>query len=449
MIETPKNIVILGAAESGVGAALLAHKLGFNTLVSDNSTIKQKFVEELEENGINYEQNGHTEELILKADEIIVSPGIPLSIPLIRKINENKISLISEIEFAARYTTAHITAITGSNGKTTTSSIVYEIMKQEGLNVALAGNIGDSFARKVAQDNYDYFVLEISSFQLDSIVDFKPNVAILLNITPDHLDRYNYDFNLYAASKMRIAMNMTAEDTLIYNADDKVIIDLINENKIKSRLIPFTQQKELQEDGAFRKDNTIFFQINTHTFTMDIEKLALQGRHNAYNTMAGGIAAKLQQIRKESIKNCLSNYQGIQHRLEKVTTVRGISFINDSKATNVNSAWYALESMTKPTIWIMGGQDKGNDYSDLLPLAKEKVKAIVCLGVDNKKIVDTFSSIVPEIIETDNIDDAVLSAFYMAENDDVVLLSPACASFDLFDSYEDRGERFKRAVQDL
>ena len=446
---TPKNIVILGAAESGVGAAILAKKQGYSVWVSDKGVIKNKYKEELIQHGISYEESGHTEVRILAAHEVVISPGIPLNIPLVEKIKAHHIPVISEIEFAYQFTQSHITAITGSNGKTTTATLVYELMKAGGLKVALAGNIGDSFARKVAFENPDYYVLEISSFQLDSMYEFKADIAILLNITPDHLDRYDYNFEAYAASKMRIIQNQTSTDAFVYNADDPAISKAMLQYKITSRLCPFSQENENIEQGAFRKDNNIYFQINTDHFIMNIEKLALQGRHNAYNTMAGGIAAKLQEIRKESIKNCLSDFQGIPHRLENVTSVRGVSFINDSKATNVNSAWYALESMTKPVIWIMGGQDKGNDYSSLIELAKDKVKAIVCLGMDNQKIIEAFQDVIPNIIETYTANDAVLSSFYLAEPGDVVLLSPACASFDLFDSFEDRGDRFKRAVQDL
>jgi UDP-N-acetylmuramoylalanine--D-glutamate ligase len=449
MSENQKHIIVLGAAESGVGAAILAQKKGCDVFVSDNGIIKDIYKNELKKYAISFEEKQHSVDRILAADEIIISPGIPLTIPLVVKAKELGISVISEIEFAYRYTDAHITAITGSNGKTTTATMTYELMKSGGLDVALAGNIGDSFARKVALENHDYYVLEISSFQLDSMYQFKANTAILLNITPDHLDRYNYDFNLYALSKFRIIQNMTSVDSFIYNADDKVITELLEKQKTEAKLFPFSHKQELDTDGAFIKDNKIHFQINTDRFTMDIEKLALQGRHNAYNTMAGGIAAKLQGIRKESLKNCLSDFQGMGHRLEKVNTVRGVSFINDSKATNVNSAWYALESMTKPVIWIVGGQDKGNDYTDLIPLAAEKVKAIVCLGIDNTKIIEAFSPVVSNIVETDTAHDAVLSSFYLAEPGDVVLLSPACASFDLFESYEDRGNRFIRAVQDL
>jgi len=447
--KSHKNIAIIGAGESGVGAALLAKKMGYDVWVSDIGEIKSEFVMEMIMNQIAFEADQHSESRIFAADEVIVSPGIPLNVPILEKIREKNIPIISEIEFASRYTDAHITAITGSNGKTTTATITYELMKAGGLNVALAGNIGVSFARKVLESNYEYFVLEISSFQLDTMFDFKANIAILLNITPDHLDRYENNFELYAASKMKICMNQTASDYFIYNADDSVIERFMAETEIDSKLMPFSYKNEISTDGAYIKDNKIYFQTNTDQFIMDIEKLALQGRANAYNTMAGGVAARLMEIRKESIKSCLSDFQGIPHRLEKVATVRGVRFINDSKATNVNSTWYALESMHRPVILIMGGQDKGNDYSSLIPMVQEKVKAIVCLGIDNQKIIETFSPYVENILETLTADDATLSSFYMAEPNDVVLLSPACASFDLFESYEDRGDRFKRAVQDL
>ena len=449
MTQANKHIAILGAAESGVGAAILAKKMGYQVWVSDNGAIKTNYKNELEQYQIPYEEGKHSESYFLKCEEVIVSPGIPLNIQIIKKLKSRGIAVISEIEFASRYTIAHITAITGSNGKTTTASLIYHIMKTAGLNVALAGNIGDSFARKVAFENYDYYVLEISSFQLDSMFNFKADIAILLNITPDHLDRYNYDFRLYAASKMRIAQNLSSKDSLIYNTDDQVILEEMKKLNITAQLYPFSQERELTCDGAYRKNNNLYFQINNDQFTMSIEKLALQGRHNAYNTMAGGIAAKLQEIRKESLKNCFSDFEGIPHRLENVATIRGVLFINDSKATNVNSLWYALESMTKPTVLILGGQDKGNDYSSIIELVREKVKAIVCLGVDNQKIINAFESVVPNIIETATAQDAVLSSFYLSLPGDVVLLSPACASFDLFESYEDRGDKFKRAVQDL
>jgi UDP-N-acetylmuramoylalanine--D-glutamate ligase len=442
-------IAILGAAESGLGAAILAQKMGYEVWVSDIGSIKTVYREDLIKYKIPFEENQHSEAKILQAQEVIISPGISFKTAIVQKIKAQNIPLISEIEFASRYTNAHITAVTGSNGKTTTATLIYQIMKNEGLKVALAGNIGDSFARKVATEDYDYYVLEISSFQLDSMYNFRANTAIILNITPDHLDRYNYDFNQYAAAKMKIGMNQKRDDAFIYYADDHEIIKRINPLNLQATLYPFSQEQVIDGQGAYRKDNQLYFNIKQDQFNMDIEKLALQGRHNANNTMASGIATKLQEIRKETIKNSFSDFQGIPHRLEKVTTVRGITFINDSKATNVNSTWYALESMTKPVVLIMGGQDKGNDYSSLISLAKEKVKAIVCLGLNNETIIQSFSAAVSNIIETSAMNDAVLSSFYLAEPGDVVLLSPACASFDLFENFEDRGDRFKRAVQDL
>ncbi len=443
------KIVVLGAAESGIGAALLAQKLGFDVFVSDKKTINEGYKQSLVQHRIAFEENGHSMPKILAAHEVIISPGIPLQIPMVQQIKAADIPVISEIEFAYRHTKAHLIAITGSNGKSTTATLTYELLKAGGLDVALAGNIGKSFAATLAERDHDYFVLEISSFQLDSMFKFKADVAILLNITPDHLDRYNYQFDAYAQSKMRIGMNQTSSDVFIYNADDIEITNRINKLNTPARLLPFSQNQELQNEGAYRLNQELIFKINNDNFTMNIEKLALQGRHNAYNTMAGGIAAKLQEIRKESIKNCLIDFQGIAHRLEKIADVRGVSFINDSKATNVNSTWYALESMSKPVVLILGGQDKGNDYSSLIELSREKVKAIVCLGIDNRKIFENFNGVVPTIIETMTASEAVQSAFYLASPGDVVLLSPACASFDLFESYEDRGNRFRRAVQDL
>jgi len=443
------EIVVLGAGESGTGAAVLAKKQGLPVFVSDKGKITDKYRRVLKQFEIDFEENGHDTVRIFAAAKVVKSPGIPDTLPMIRQLKENGTPVISEIEFAAGFTNAKKVCITGSNGKTTTTLLTYHILKNAGINVGLAGNVGQSFAWQVAFHDFDWYVLEISSFQLDGMFQFRADVAVLLNITPDHLDRYNYEFDLYAASKMKICMNQTSADAFIYNADDKVIESLMAKMDIESKLLPFSHEKEISSEGAYIKDSKIYFQTNTDQFIMDIEKLALQGRANAYNTMAGGIAARLIEVRKESIKNCLYDFQGIPHRLEKVATVRGITFINDSKATNVNSAWYALESMTKPVIWIMGGQDKGNDYSSLISLVKDKVKAIICLGVDNSKIIDTFSPHISNIIETMTADDATLSSFYLGEPGDVVLLSPACASFDLFESYEDRGDRFKRAVQDL
>ena len=444
-----KHIVILGAAESGTGAAILAMQKDYIVFVSDMGMIKPEFKKELESRNIDFEEGQHTEALILKATEIIKSPGIPDTAAIVVKAITLGIPIISDIEFAARFTKAKMICITGSNGKTTTASITYKIFKDAGLNVGLAGNIGKSFAWSVAENDYDYYVLELSSFQLDHMYDFKADIAILTNITPDHLDRYNYQFQNYVNSKLRILQNQGDEDAFIYNADDETIQHELTQHSIKARKYPFTQQKAISTDGAYRIENQIKININSDTLTMTIEQLALQGRHNVYNTMASGIAARLQEIRKESIKTCLSDFQTLEHRLEHVAEVRGVGFINDSKATNVNSAWFALESMNKPVIWIAGGVDKGNDYNSLKSLVHEKVKAIVCLGKDNSKIHEAFGSIVDTIIDTQDISETVLSAFYLGQPGDVVLMSPACASFDLFENYEDRGDKFKRAVHDL
>ena len=444
-----KYIVILGAAESGTGAAILAAQKGYAVFVSDRGIIKSEYKEELQAHDILFEEGGHTESRILNADEIIKSPGIPDTAPLIVKAIIKGIPIISDIEFAARFTQAKLICITGSNGKTTTATIIYELYKQAGLNVCLAGNIGKSFAWAVAENEFDYYVLELSSFQLDHMYDFKADVAILTNITPDHLDRYDNSFQKYVDAKFRILQNQDKEDAFIFNLDDEVVSFEIAKRNVKARTYPFTQKQKLSSDGASIINNQIIIKTNSNILTMTIEKLALQGKHNVYNSMAGGIAARLQDLRKETIKNCLSDFQTLEHRLEKVAEVRGVEFINDSKATNVNSAWFALESMNKPVIWIAGGVDKGNDYSSLMELVHDKVKAIVCLGKDNTKIHETFGSIVDTIIDTEEASEAVLSAFYLGLPGDTVLLSPACASFDLFENYEDRGDKFKRAVHDL
>lgn len=449
MSKENKHIVILGAAESGTGAAILAHQQGYTVFASDMSEIKPQFKTELESRGIAFEENKHTQEQILKANEIIKSPGIPDSVPIVVKAITLGIPIISDIEFAARFTNAKMICITGSNGKTTTTALTYQMFKDAGLNVGVAGNIGKSFAWSVAENNHDYYVLELSSFQLDHMYDFKADVAILTNITPDHLDRYDNQFQNYIDSKFRIIQNQGEHDAFIYNADDEVINQQLLHTEINAQTYPFTQHKTLDSQGAFLIENQINININSDILTMTIEQLALQGKHNVYNTMAGGIAARLQEIRKESIKSCLSDFQTLEHRLEHVAEVRGVSFINDSKATNVNSAWFALESMNKPVILIAGGVDKGNDYTSLKPLVHEKVKAIVCLGKDNSKIHEAFGSLVDTIIDTEEISEAVLSAFYLGLPGDVVLLSPSCASFDLFENYEDRGDKFKRAVHDL
>ena len=444
-----KHIVILGAAESGTGAAILAAQEGYAVFVSDMGEIKSEYRAELEKRNIAFEEGKHSQERILQASEIIKSPGIPDTAPIVVKAITLGIPIISDIEFAARFTSAKMICITGSNGKTTTASITYQIFKDAGLNVGLAGNIGKSFAWSVAEDAYDFYVLELSSFQLDHMYDFKADIAILTNITPDHLDRYDYQFQNYVDSKFRILKNQNAADAFIYNIDDEVVVSELEKREVIAQKYPFTQTQKLQSNGAYLLNNQIIININSDLLTMTIEQLALQGKHNVYNSMAGGIAARLQDIRKESIKNCLSDFQTLEHRLERVAEVRGVDFINDSKATNVNSTWFALESMNKPTIWIAGGVDKGNDYTSLLPLVHEKVKAIVCLGEDNSKIIEAFGGVVDTIIETGSASEAVLSSFYLGQPGDSVLLSPACASFDLFENYEDRGDKFKRAVQDL
>ncbi len=446
-----KKIAILGAGESGTGAAILAKKKGFNVFLSDYSKINEKYKEVLCLNEIKWEEGQHSVDLILDADEIIKSPGIPDSANIIKLIKQKNIPLISEIEFAGRYTNAKIIAVTGSNGKTTTVSLIYEMLKRGNYNVGLAGNIGDSFAKQVALNNFDYYVLELSSFQLDYIFNFNINIAVITNITPDHLDRYNYDFNLYVKSKFNIIKNQTKDDFLIYNLDDKTSVEYIekNKNKFKSNLIPFSLSKE-PLIGAFINKNNIKIKLNkTDNVNISLNNFTLTGMHNTSNAMAAGVACRLVDLRKESIREVLTDFQSIEHRLEFVAKVKGIEFINDSKATNINSSWYALESMKKPVVWIVGGQDKGNDYEELTALVASKVKAIICLGIDNEKIINSFKNHVEIIIETDSAEKAVKQAYKLGTIGDVVLLSPACASFDLFENYQDRGNKFKQAVFNL
>ena len=444
-----KRVVILGAGESGTGSAILALSKGFDVFVSDSGTINARYLSMLNERGIAYEQGGHTAELIMNADLIIKSPGIADKVSLIRQIRERGIPVISEIEFAGRFSNAFTICITGSNGKTTTTSLLYYILKSAGLNVGLGGNVGKSYALQVAEDNFDYFVLELSSFQLDGMYDFRADISILLNITPDHLDRYNYEFQNYIDSKFRVINNQTENDSLIYWADDPVIITELEKRKPKVRLLPFSAERE-EGMAAFISNGELTLSIqNKRESIMTIHDLALKGRHNTFNSMASAIAGKVLEIRKDVIRLCLSDFQGVEHRLESVISVHGISFINDSKATNVNSTWYALECMTGNIVWIAGGVDKGNDYAELYGLARRKIKAIVCLGKDNEKIKNSFSDIVPTIIETDSMKEAVKSAYYLASKGDTVLLSPACASFDLFNNYEDRGRQFKDEVRNL
>ena len=443
-----KRLVILGGGESGVGTAILGRQKGYEVFVSDFGKIKPNYKEVLTINGIKWEEETHTEKKILNADVVMKSPGIPDKSPIVKKLTELKIPVISEIEFAAPFTNAKTIGITGSNGKTTTTMLTYHILKSAGLNVGLAGNIGKSFAWQVAEDNYEYYVLELSSFQLDGITNYKPEIAIITNISPDHLDRYDNKYENYIASKFRITMNQTKDDFLIYDADDEAIAEWFKNNKTKAQLIPFSLTKTF-EKGAFIKDKKMEVNINEEEFIMETEYIALEGKHNMKNAMAATSVAKLLQIRKATIRESLSNFQGVEHRLEKVLKIQNVQYINDSKATNVNAAFFALDSMNVPTIWIVGGVDKGNDYSELMSLVHEKVKAIVCLGVDNKKIIDAFGNVVDMMIEVDNMNDAVKMAQRLAEKGDAVLLSPACASFDLFENYEDRGRQFKNAVQNL
>ena len=443
-----KKIVILGAGESGVGSAILAKVKGFDVFVSDFGAIKVKYIDLLQKYDIEFEQNKHTESKILNADLVIKSPGIPDKAELIIKLDKKRIPVISEIEFAGEYTTAKKICITGSNGKTTTTLLTYHILKNAGLNVGLAGNVGKSFAMQVALENFDFYVIELSSFQLDGMREFKADIAILMNITPDHLDRYENKFQNYIDSKLRIAQNQTASDYFIYCADDEVINKELKKHEMQAQLIPFSIEKEL-EQGASIINNELIININNSTFKMSIQELALQGNHNRYNSMAAGISSRVLMIRKQSIRESLSDFQGVEHRLEPVIKVHGAMFINDSKATNVNSTWYALETVDKPIIWIAGGVDKGNDYSMLKDLVKKKVKAIVCLGLDNKKIKKIFSDSVEKIIETKSMKEAVNAAYYLSNKTNTILLSPACASFDLFDNYEDRGRQFKKCVREL
>jgi len=443
--------VILGSGESGTGAAILAKKKGLDVFVSDAGLIPEKYKQELQALTVSYEEGGHTEALILKAHEIIKSPGIPNTEAIIQKLIAQKTPIISEIEFAARYTNAIKICITGTNGKTTTTSLVHHLLSKAGLNVAIGGNIGISFARLVAEKNYDYYVLEISSFQLDNMYDFKAEIAVICNITPDHLDRYHNDLQAYIGSKFRIIQNQTSNDVFIYCADDLLTTEQLNNQAIKANHFPFSLQRELPI-GAYAKDGKLYIstqQQKTNIFTMYTNELSLKGRHNAYNSMAAGIIGQVLNIRKETIRESLMDFQNVEHRLEKVTTIGGVEFINDSKATNVNATWFALESMEKNTVWIAGGVDKGNDYSLLKEMVKEKVRIIVCVGLDNRKIHEAFAADVDMIVNTSSAKEAVHVAHKLAKPGEVVLLSPACASFDLFKNFEDRGRQFKNAVREL
>tara|TARA_B100000795_G_scaffold56256_1_gene37161 strand:+ start:8904 stop:10238 length:1335 start_codon:yes stop_codon:yes gene_type:complete len=443
-----KRLVVLGAGESGVGAAILGKQKNFEVFVSDRGLIVEKYKEVLISNDIAFEEKQHTETKISNADVIVKSPGISETVPLILKLKAQGIKVISEIEFAAKYTESTIIGITGSNGKTTTTLLLHHLLKKGGLDSGVAGNIGKSFAQQVVENSYKNYVLELSSFQLDGIEIFNSHIAIITNITPDHLDRYENDFNKYIASKFRITKNQKSEDYLIYDSDDKNINDWFKNNNTKAQLVPFSIKREL-EYGAYIKNNNIIININKEKLNMPLSTLSLKGRHNTKNVMAATMAAQLLKVRKESIKESLANFEGAEHRLENFAKIRGVEYINDSKATNINATFYALECMDKSTVWVVGGVDKGNDYEDLLPLVREKVKAIVCLGTDNEKIKKTFGNVIEFIIETAGAEEAVKVAEKLSETGDVVLLSPACASFDLFDNYEDRGRQFKNAVRNL
>ena len=443
-----KNIVILGAGESGAGSAILAQRKGFNVFVSDKGEVKQKYREMLDGDKIRWEEGKHSEEKILTADEVIKSPGVREDAPIVIKLREKGIPVISEIEFAGRYATGIKICVTGSNGKTTVTNLIYHMLKKAGKNVAMTGNVGSSFAMAVAEGPYDYYVIELSSFQLDGMYSFKADIAILMNITPDHLDRYNYVLQNYIDSKFRVIRNMTKSEFFIYWADDPIIQAELSKKEYSMTHLPFSADSK-EGMAAYIEKNELFIDYRTKTNLMTIHDLALKGRHNVFNSMAAAIAGKVLTIRKDVIRESLADFQGVEHRLEPVITVCGINFINDSKGTNVNSTWYALECMETDVVWIAGGIDKGNNYSELFSVVKQKVRAIVCLGKDNRKIIESFKDKVPTIVETSSMDEAVRSAYYLAKKGQTVLLSPACASFDLFSNYEDRGRQFKQAVRNL
>lgn len=443
-----KAIAILGAAESGVGTAILAQKQGYEVFVSDFGAIKPKYKAMLIENNIAWEEGKHTETTILNVTEVMKSPGIPEKAPIIKKIREKGISIVSEIEFASRYTNATIIGITGSNGKTTTTSLTYQLLKDAGYNVGLGGNIGKSFAYQVATEKHDYYVLEISSFQLDDIHKFKPHIAVITNITPDHLDRYNYNFDNYIASKFKIAQNQTQDDLLVYCADDEVIENYMKTHKLKATLLPFSQTKEVDK-GAYLDKEQITINLKKKEIIMSINELGLTGKHNVYNSMAAAVVARASDIKKENIRESIEHFESLEHRMEKVLKIGGIQYINDSKATNVNSTWYAMECIAQPMVWIAGGVDKGNDYDVLKALVRNKVHTIICLGTDNRNLHEAFSHNTGLMVNVQNMKEAVRLANHFANKGDAVLLSPACASFDLFENYEDRGNQFKQAVREL
>lgn len=444
------RVVVLGGGESGVGSAVLAKVKGFDVFLSDNGKIEDRYTDELRKWDIPFEQGGHTEDLILNADEVIKSPGIPDTVPMVRKVTDKGIRIISEIEFAGRYDSAKKICITGSNGKTTTTSLIYYLLRNAGLNVGLGGNIGKSYALQVATEHFDYYVLEISSFQLDNCYDFHPDIAIIMNITPDHLDRYGFQFENYIRSKFRITRNLSKEDCFIFDSDDEITIAHLSKIVLTAKMLPFTQKKEVGQ-GAFLKEDRIMVRYNDEECDIYLKELALGGKHNIYNSMAAALAAKASGIDNKTIRECLATFKPIENRLEPVLSVKDVLYINDSKATNVDAAWYALECQKRPVVWIAGGKDKGNDYEVLKDLVRRKVKAIVCLGVDNTKLREAFEDIVGKdnMVETRSAEDAVAQASRFATAGDVVLLSPCCASFDLFRNMEERGEKFKEAVRNL
>lgn len=443
-----KKIVILGSGESGTGAAILAKRKGYDVFVSDKAEIKPLYKSKLIKEQIAFEEGSHSYDIIFSADEIIKSPGVLEKFEVMKKVRERNIPVLGEIEFAWRYCDGKVIAITGSNGKSTCTSLTYHVCKQAGLDVALGGNIGISFAELLAYTKHEYYVLEISNFQLDDAITFKPFISILLNITPDHLDAYNYQFEKYIDSKFRITLNQSADDYFIYCADDPVVVEGISTHQCNAKQLPFTLNNQ-PDSSAWLDHQTITIQFNQNKTKMTIQELALQGKHNTYNSMAAAIAGHVLEIKSESIRESMMDFKGLEHRLEFVAKVHGISFVNDSKATNVNSTWYALESQTEPVIWIAGGVDKGNDYALLSDMVKQKVKAIICLGTDTRKLHESFSKNVDLIINTENMEEAVQMAYRIGNNGDVVLLSPACASFDLFENYEDRGNQFKQRVREL
>ncbi|MBP6100304.1 MAG: UDP-N-acetylmuramoyl-L-alanine--D-glutamate ligase [Flavobacterium sp.] len=442
------RLVVLGGGESGVGTAILGKKQGYDVFVSDYGKISDTYQKVLTDYGILWEDQQHTEANILSADVVMKSPGIPDKAPIVKKILEHDIPVISEIEFAIQFTKAITIGITGSNGKTTTTMLTYHLLKSGGLHVGLGGNIGKSFAWQVAEQDYDYYVLELSSFQLDGCFTYQPHIAIITNISPDHLDRYEYKYENYIQSKFRITQNQTATDFLIYDFEDEATKNWINQHKINAQQLPFSLEQKM-ENGAYLNNNIMEFNINNDEFSLDTTTIALEGKHNFKNAMAATSVATILKIRKQTIRESLSNFQGVEHRLEKVLKIQNVQYINDSKATNVNATFFALDSMTTPTVWIVGGVDKGNDYHELMSLVHEKVKAIICLGVDNKKIIEAFGNVVDMMVEVTSMKDAVQTAKHLSEKGDTVLLSPACASFDLFENYEDRGRQFKNEVKNL